>query len=438
MFLAGDDTLRTKLFLSASLIDYPQNTYNGGIVPSMQQATSVSNALYDLSFWGIHASGKRLLKKAYSKQNTGSKIATGLYNYSLGLLFSKYGSELPVPLGIWSHEEYHRTVLGVNGIRSKNGNWIFHRWDGTVYGVGDQSLADLKTNNINGLLYSYVAGVQSEQMQTKSNVVFDTYNKRTFYKNPLYLYNAYYTWNYFRFATSPLSDSVKIIAPQYESTDPYERDFAGADLNAWVYDMFNPGGSYFNRDSFPNGDGINRRIGFSDLSVEGQNFLNDQKKLSLLNFINPAIFCINRININENTAFNFFFQYNPTHFGNAISLTVPVAYKNNHLIFTGTVYSAKTEQFWGFETGISRKPITDLWSYSLILHGWNQPENQLFADTKGRMGGAVEADLDFKLNRNFHAGAGITVKSKGWMPGSPYLSDNVSARFRISYRLYEN
>jgi len=58
--------------------------------------------------------------------------------------FVKYGSELPIPLGVWAHEEFHHSVLGVNGISSKNGNWFLSRWDGTVYGVSDEQLSDLK------------------------------------------------------------------------------------------------------------------------------------------------------------------------------------------------------------------------------------------------------------------------------------------------------
>lgn len=83
---------------------------------------------------------------------------------------------------------------------------------------------------------------------------------------------------------------MKILAPPDESRNPVERDYAGADLTSWAFDMFNPDAPYTSRDPFPGGDGVNRRIGFSDLSQEAQDYLKKQKNLSLLNFINPSIF----------------------------------------------------------------------------------------------------------------------------------------------------
>lgn len=96
--------------------------------------------------------------------------------YTLSLAFVKYGSELPIPLGVYTHEEFHR-------------------------------------------------------------VNQDFYNQRTFYKNPFYLYNAFYVWDYFRFSASSDADSVKVLALPDEDPDPYFRDYAGADLTAWIYDL---------------------------------------------------------------------------------------------------------------------------------------------------------------------------------------------------------
>ena len=103
-------------------------------------------------------------------------------------------------------------------------------------------------------------------------------------KASLLLYNAYYVFNYFRFSASSDSDSAKADAPDHESNDPMERDYAGSDLTAWVYDMFNPELPYSSREDFPDGEGLNRRIGFSDLTEEARDYLVKQKKLSLLNF----------------------------------------------------------------------------------------------------------------------------------------------------------
>lgn len=435
---AQDSTRIQKLDLRLPLADFPQTAKLPYHYPSMQQSLTLSNTFYDAAFWGIDAAANAAFGKPGTESSRGKKILSATARYGAGLAFARYGSELPIPLGVWAHEEFHRSVLGVNGVKSKNGNWLLSRWDGTVYGVSDEALADLKQNNLSGLLYSYVAGVQSENMSTRTNVIHDTYTKRSFYKNPLYAYNAYYVWNYFRFSTSDLSDSVKVIAPEHESSNPLERDFAGADLTAWVYDMFSPGEAYSNRTDFPNGEGENRRIGYSELSKEGKDYLQQQKKLSLLNFINPAIFCINRFSAGNGFAFNAFFQYAPTHFGNDISVTVPVWTKKNNFLFAIHNYNNHTEPFFGAEFGLLDKPVGKNLSLSFIAHGWSQPENQDFFAMNAESGGAIEIDGSYAFTKNLRATAGVTAKSKGWMMGNPYLNSNISCRAGISYSLLQN
>ncbi len=132
-----------KLRLSYSLLDVPQNLNSTGNYPSMMQSVELSSNLYDLSFWGIDAAGNAIIK---NRNNTfGGKIANSGFKYLAGFAFSYYGSELPVPLGVFTHEEFHRSVLGINNLSSRNGNWIFNRWDGTVYGLSDEDLNSLKT-----------------------------------------------------------------------------------------------------------------------------------------------------------------------------------------------------------------------------------------------------------------------------------------------------
>lgn len=432
---AQNDTSSYRLLLDITVVDFPQNKDLPGKFPSMTQTTSWSNGLYDLAFWGIHSGNKAIFRHTDQHSPLGKRILKGATGYALGFAFAKYGSELPVPFGVWAHEEYHRAVLGVNGVASKNGNWLLSRWDGTVYGVHDTTLADLKKNNINGLLYSYVAGIHSGNMTTRTNMITDQFNDREFYKSPLYLYNALYAWNYFRFATSPLSDSVKVLAPEHENANPEERDYAGSDLNAWIHDMFNPDKPFDARDNFPGGEGENRRIGYSDLTGEEQDYLKRQKNLALLNFINPSIFCINRIHTGDNSTISFFFQYYPTHFGNDISLVVPLKTSGNNWVIAFHNYNNRTSSFAGIELGIFERPLHPKCNVTLLVHGWSQPENQDFFAYEGTTGGAVYARADYLITPAFRISVAAQAKSKGWVAGNPYLGSNVSVNAGISWRL---
>ncbi len=429
----GQDTAIYKLKLSLPLLDFPQNYTLPYNIPTMQQAFELSNDFYELSFWGIDALGDKIFISKSKQYTNGKKIGNAVFKYGLSLAFSQYGSELPIPLGVWGHEEFHRSVLGVDNISSKNGNWLLNRWDGTVYGISDSTLTHEKNENINNLLYSYVAGVQYEIALNQKTTLNDFYKNRTLNKNALLLYNAYYVFNYFKFSTSSISDSVKILAPPHESKNPMERDYAGADLTAWVYDMFNPSVPFSSRDSFPGGDGVNRRIGFSDLSSEEQSYLKNQKNLSLLNFLNPAIFFINRIKINYNLSFNVFTQYAPTHFGNDIAIFIPVKYKQFDLLLNIHNYSNKTVSGFGAGAGLYNYTFSEKWESDLVLNFWNQPNT--FYDNTKIPGGQISVGTKYHFKNNFDGFISLIGKTKGWTISNPYLQSNLSVQLGLNYNL---
>lgn len=416
-----------KLFINVPIADYPQNFTKPSVFPSMYQATKFSTDLYELSYLGIDVLGDKLFFKKGKEKTKLRNVGNFAFKYLVGLGFSKYGSELPIPLGVWAHEEFHRSVLSVNGIASKNGNWIVNRWDGTVYGVPDSALYYLKLNANNQLLYSYVAGVHSEVLQNQLITTQDFFNKRNLYKNSLLLYNAYYVYNYFKFSTSVLSDTVKVLAPQHENKDDRERDFAGADLTAWAYDMFLPDSSYFLRDAFPIGSGVNRRIGFSELPTEAKHFLKKQKRLSVINFFNPAIFFVNRISINKNTSFIIFPSYIPTHFGNDIAAYCAIKYKKYNILLGAHNYNNYEKSMYGMEIGLYNYPISNKLIGEIGFSVWEQPQS--FFENKRIRGGSINITSRYVLNKKIQVYVAFNSKSKGFVIGNPYLANNNSFRF---------
>ena len=429
----AQDTTRYQLRLSIPVLDLPQNRDLPRRYPSMFQALEFSADLYELGYLGIDKLGNGLFKPKSKNYNTGRKIINGVFKYALSLGFVKYGSELPIPLGVWAHEEFHRAVLGVNGIGSKNGNWFPNRWDGTVYGVSDEQLSDLKRTSSNQLAYAYVAGIQSEVLLNRKISTEDFYKKRTLAKNALLLYNAWYVWDYFKFSASPASDSVKTWVSKNENPNPRQRDFAGADLTAWAYDMFSPEKPYTERDLFPAGEGVNRRIGFSELSEKAQDYLLKQKKLSLLNFVNPAMLFINRIPVGRHTFFNFFLQYAPTHFGNDISLMLPIQHRNTSLLLGLHKFSNLTAEGYGLDLGLYHRKWGRRFETDLLVNAWHQP--QTFLTNEMIYGGALQIISRFDLFKKIGLALSVTGKTDGWQLGSPYLGSNLSGRFGLSYIL---
>lgn len=423
----ADSLIRLKL--QFNLYQYPENKFR---YYSMDQADAWANNFYEVGFWGVNSISKMMFDP---RKGRGRKFFHTTSNYLLGLAFAKYGSALPIPLGEWQHEEYHRTVLGTMDIASKNGMWLFHRWDGTVYGVSDEDLSDAKSTNLQSLLYAYVAGVHAENSSTRLNVIHDFFHRRKSYKNPLYLYNAWYVWNYFRFSTGAASDSVKDIAPRHENKNPRERDFAGADLTAWVYDMFKPLEPFGNRDPFPGGDGVNRRIGFSDLPLDAREYLKKQRSLSLLNFLNPAIFCINRIAISPGFSFTALMQYAPTHFGNNISLLTPMKIRKTNLLLGLHRYSNYKRSFPGLELELNEIKLNRAGNVylSIRINAWKQPNS--FSDNNDKPGGMLNAKLETKLSGRIGFFASGYYKTAGWALSNPYLDSKVgfNAGFSLIY-----
>jgi len=427
----GNDNYKYKMRVSIPLVDYPQNVTLPGYFPSMNQSLQWSADLYEAGFMGIEELGNKLFIARTNPESRFRKASGFLFKYTLSLGFSKYGSELPVPLGVWGHEEFHRAVLGVNDISSKNGNWLANRWDGTVYGVTDQTLDDLKASDINNLLYSYVAGVQYEIALNEKITLDGFYYRRSMPRAALALYNAWYVFDYFRFAVSPASDSVKILAPPHESSNPAERDFAGADLTAWIYDMFDPGIPYTSRDDFPEGEGVNRRIGFSDLSPEGQDYLEKQKKLSLLNFLNPMIIFLDRIKINNNLSFSFFTRYSPAHFGNDISFWLPVKYKKFDLLVNLHRYGNRSGGGQGVGLGLYNYPVTHNLLTDFTVNFWNQPVS--FFENRNVTGGHIGVKAEYRIREKFSLFLAFNGKTQGWILGNPYLGSNAGISAGVGY-----
>lgn len=422
----GQDVTEYKLRLVLPALDAPENFNIPHKYPSMDQALEFSSDFYELGFWGIDEAGNKLFNDPQ-----GDKFTNNAFKYIVGLAFSKYGSELPIPLGVWAHEEYHRAVLGYKDIVSENGNWLFTRWDGTVFGVSDSSLSILKRHDIGQLLYAYTSGVQYEANLNQQISIRDFHTKRSHYKNALLLYNAYYIYDYFNFSASEKSDSVKVLAPPDESKNPMERDFAGADLTAWVYDMFNPDLPFTSRDVFPGGEGVNRRVGFSDLSADAQDYLEKQRSLSLLNFVNPAIFFINRIRISDAFSFNFFTQYVPTHFGNDVALYIPFTYRNYDLLVNFHKYSNKEDAGAGVGLGIYNFRLNGKLESDLSVNYWNQPKS-FYSDEK-ISGGFINFESRYQMSKKLAVFLAFDAKTKGWMIGEPDLYKDYSIQAGINF-----
>lgn len=430
----AQDSLPLKARVDLPLFEWPQNQPEPYAYPSLNQALGISYSAYQLSFWGLHAGIHRLIVGKNSPVKPFKKWLNRSVNYAAQLAFCRYASELPIPLGVWAHEEYHRAVLKTAGINSHNGNWLFNRWDGTVYGPSDEELSRLKKEQLPVLLYSYVAGVQSETALTDKISKHAFVSREEVPKAALILYNSYYVFNYFKFSASAMSDSVKRLAPLHEAKKAEQRDFAGADLTAWVYDMMSPDSAYTLRSAFPGGEGVNRRVGMADLSEEGRAFLKQQKQLALLNFLHPGILGVSRIRLSHSNAFLPYLTYYPTHFGNMIAATVLVKINQHYFSAAFQQYAGRTSKGYGLQLSVLNYTHHHILSSDLQLSLWQQPHR--YDATSTSLGGALQWKLFCKLSDNLQAYLNIDYKSSGWLLNNPYLQERLSAGIGLAATFY--
>ncbi len=155
----------------------------------------------------------------------------------------------------------------------------------------------------------------------------------------------------------------------------------------------------------------------------------------MLNFVNPAIFLINRIRVSPDFQFLAFMQYSPVHFGNDIAVYVPFQIKSLNQLIVIHNYNNKDNYFPGFQYGIYN--LTPFLNKNMEIGGtfsfWIQPENQGFFDESGKFGGALEIMSDYHLGRSLSLNITAGYKTEGWMIGNPYIGQKPKLRAGIKY-----
>ncbi|MBK9593640.1 MAG: hypothetical protein IPO32_19805 [Crocinitomicaceae bacterium] len=153
----------------------------------------------------------------------------------------------------------------------------------------------------------------------------------------------------------------------------------------------------------------------------------------MLNFVNPAIFFVNKIRINQNLAFNFFAQYAPTHFGNDVAFYLPVSYKKFNMLVDFHNYSSRNDNGLGIGLGLFNYSITEKLNMDLVLNYWNQPRS--FNGNEKINGGAFQIKTNYAIKNNLSAYAGVSGKTEGWIMGNPYLTKNISFEAGLKFNL---
>ncbi len=410
-------------------LDLPYNLQSPAW-PSMQQALRFSTDAYQMLHW---TTGHFL-----------DPYRGGWHGFwsSLGVAgIDMVATYLP-PFDSWTHEEFHRAVMGSRGIGSYDEVYDFNigASEISVSHVKDQELIDLKRDHPTDLVRLAAAGIEGESqlvLNLEKDAFFDgvrNYHQMSY----LLIYSNEYA--YVASGATKEADSITDDLSAKERTIK-GRDFVGHDFTSWVYDLFRPNEPYEARGPHPSGVGLNRYRKYNDLTAEEADYLRFQGRLHLLNFVDPAVvvgapFFEAPV---PGLLWNGSLQHYLTSFGYTVNANLFLKTATQDWFVTLLNYRNRPQSLFGFDAELRRYAVFGfgpLGALSLRAAAWQQPSHQLLDDRTLRPGGLGGATLFFPVSPHTDWYLEGFLKTPGWVAGSPNLDANASTRVGVLARLF--
>ncbi len=327
----------------------------------------------------------------------------------------------------WLHEEWHRAILRLRGVRSYDEVYdfpLFRKYI-AVSRVSDDALARMKKLYPLDFIRSFEAGVEGQFYLTE--IVRDEclMNASPCVEELSQLWmNIVNSSLYITLSGTHYADRETEKMESREGSNIWKRDFAGFDFTSWVYHLFNPLEPYYALGVHPSGVGVRRYVKFSDLTVDERKFLQLQGILTWLNLISPQL-----LGITDWRGFNFYLTHYLTPWGYRVmgdflfrrgrlfKLAVGANFNLSHIFPTVTL--EVTNMKWN-GAGID-----------LRLSGWIQPD--YFYSGEGKSGGSLDLKFHLPVNDRMSMFLNLHAKTSGWEPAEEYLGDIFSTRLGCSF-----
>lgn len=424
---------------AANTVSRPVNSatngdyFRGYINPGMDKATALSNSLYS----GLHFGFKSLFKTKIKFLNRYlSNVCSGAAD--LLLLYTPLGSG-------WLHEEYHRSVMTLHHVNSFNDMNTFPIGQSvvSVHSETDADLARMKAESNPDFVRMMEAGIEGQYNQVRLLQKDNFFYRQDLPHSYLYLISTVNSIYYvFMTSTKSANDLTNKMEAQ-EGTDISKRDFTGLDFDGWVYDLYHPNESYYDRGVHPSGTGVRRYIRPSDLTSQEQNYLRRQGYLQFINLLSPALATFGSIKIKSTAAGNYYgniaFRHILTSFGTDISSDIFLKTPKHNWFLSAHIYQNKDNTFGGLEGELIDEPLK-IGKKSLLissrLMAWTQPSSQSFYSSRQQPGGLASLTIDVPITKNIFFGLTVKGKTEGWVMGETFLSQNLSVLCGIRTNFY--
>ena len=420
-------TSRAQTVIDLPVVELPYNVEHGVRAPGMQQSLALTADFYDLT----HTALARISPKHKAWTNLGITV----FDYFT----------IAVPFGdAWLHEEWHRAILGNQGMGSRNEVWnlknIFAEAI-SVTRVKDEDLIRLKRDRPADFVRAKAAGLEGESELITHLESKQFFNRTKTFHAGLYWLIALNDQLYVGTITSK-EDSAEIdsltIDANMKETKIAERDLSGHDFTAWVYHLFRANEPLEARGTHPSGVGIDRYIKVADLSEEEKRYLEREGKLMWLNFIDPN-FIGEEISFNNGRGHaNIWLRHMLTSFGHTTQAHVVYAQGDTRLHVTAQRFANRERAFPGLQVEAVDIPVrigSASFAVSPRIGAWMQPQDQQFRTDQGKAGGFIGARWETRGASRFHVYMDGELKTAGWMAGRPSLENAGMLRAGLTYDL---
>ncbi|GHT40364.1 hypothetical protein AGMMS49965_08520 [Bacteroidia bacterium] len=322
-----------------------------------------------------------------------------------------------------THEEGHRSILTDAGIGSISRPFFNEYGAAYVTGVSDQMLKHLRQTNLPIFTRMYIGGVESDytfQLREASLLNFGDESFQVLWME--YLLRKIGVVGYY---TMGLLKSDAVVE---EEPNELDRDIAGMDIYGAVRALHNPTMEF------------KRYVNYADLQPEEIEFVKRVGWRSLLNLVDPTLFFHKGFNIKDKFHANFSLGYSMAPFGDFIDEHFWLRTRSLKTHFYFRQYENKDTWFPAFGVDFSDIPIANRWSSTVALHGWSQPEDLSFTQTKGKLGGGI--DLLFKYRfpirskgncTGISINVGIIAKTQGFLPEELAMESHSGIRLGTSF-----
>ncbi|GHT15332.1 hypothetical protein FACS189426_22830 [Bacteroidia bacterium] len=318
-----------------------------------------------------------------------------------------------------THEEGHRSILTNAGIGSISKPYFNKDLAAYVTGVTDQSLIDLRKNNLPVFTRMYIGGVESDYallLRENSLMNFRDESRRILWTE--YVLRKLNVISYYAMGLFKYEIGIE------EEKNELERDIAGMDVYGAIRALHNPTMEF------------KRYVNYADLQPEERKFVKRVGWRSFINLIDPTLIFDKGFNIKDQLQINFNLGYSMAPFGDFIDEHFWLKTKSLRTHFYFRQYQNKDNWFPAFGVDFQNMKFAKNLYTSAAFHAWSQPKDLLFYQKDSKTGGAIDVLFKYRFPvRNISSLSGISINLGVIAKTQGFLLEEVEMDKKIGIRL---